>query len=202
MKKRNLTHARSKHMSKSEYNRHIKPALPMSNNTARKRPVPRHSGDFMAAVFPPEIFRIFSDDFRLVPAGKHRKLTGIHRKKSRKFPVGILPPLPAISSAFLQDLVTFPLLSCRFLRDPVAVIFDLGCYSALILRCLTSNTLSFLPISLFIFFGSTLTSLSTRKYWTAILIYIILMILVKYVVQVVLYLWNVNETNTSLSMNM
>jgi hypothetical protein len=78
------------------------------------------------AVFPPENFRIFSDDFRTVPAGKHRKLTGIHRKKSNKLPVGILLPLPAISSAFLQDPVTSPLLSCRILRDPVAVIFDLG----------------------------------------------------------------------------
>jgi hypothetical protein len=71
------------------------------------------------AVFSPENFRIFSDDFRPFPAGKHRKLTGIHRKKSNKFPVGILLLLPAISSAFL-------LLSCKLLWDPVAVIFDLG----------------------------------------------------------------------------
>jgi len=78
------------------------------------------------AVFPTEIFRIFSDDFRPVPAGEYGKLTGIHWKKSNKFPVGILPPLPAISVAFLQDPVTFPLLSCRILRDPVAVIFDMG----------------------------------------------------------------------------
>jgi hypothetical protein len=41
-----------------------------------------------------------------VPAGKHKKLTGIYRKKSEKFQVGILPPLPAISSVFLQDLGT------------------------------------------------------------------------------------------------
>jgi hypothetical protein len=66
------------------------------------------------AVFPPEIFRIFSDDFRPVPAGKHRKSTGIHRKKSNKFPVGILLLLPVISGAFLQD--------------PVVVIIDLGYY--------------------------------------------------------------------------
>jgi hypothetical protein len=72
----------------------------------------------MEAVFPRENFRIFSDDFRPVPAGKHMKLIGIHRKKSKKFPVGILLPLPAISGAFLQDPVTFPLLSCRILRDP------------------------------------------------------------------------------------
>jgi hypothetical protein len=78
------------------------------------------------AVFPPETFRIFSDDFRPVPAGKHRKSTGIHRKKPNKFPVGILLPLPAISGAFLQDPATFPLLFCGILRDPVAVIIDLG----------------------------------------------------------------------------
>jgi hypothetical protein len=64
------------------------------------------------AVFPPEIFRIFSDDFRPVPARKHRKLTGIHGTKSNEFPVRILLSLPAISGAFLQD--------------PAAVIFGLG----------------------------------------------------------------------------
>jgi len=64
------------------------------------------------AVFPPEICRIFSDDFRQVPAEKHGKLTGIYRKKSNKFPVGIL----------------LPLLSCRILRDPVAVIFNTGSF--------------------------------------------------------------------------
>jgi hypothetical protein len=48
-----------------------------------------------------------------------------HLNKSNRFPVGILLPLPAISGAVLQDPATFPLLSCRILRDPVAVIFDL-----------------------------------------------------------------------------
>ena len=65
----------------------------------------------MEAVFPSKIFRIFFDEFRPAPAGKHRKSTGIHRKKFRKFPVGILLPLLAVSGAFLQD--------------PVAIIFDL-----------------------------------------------------------------------------
>jgi hypothetical protein len=68
----------------------------------------------------------FADAFRPVPVESHRKLTGIHRKKSNKFPLGILLPLPAIFGAFLQDSVTFLLLSHRSLRDPVAVIFDLG----------------------------------------------------------------------------
>jgi len=45
--------------------------------------------------------------------------------------VGILLPLPVISSAFLQDLVTFPRLSCRVLRDSVAVIIDLGTQASL-----------------------------------------------------------------------
>jgi hypothetical protein len=55
------------------------------------------------AVFPPGIFRFFSDDFQQVPTENHRKLTGIDRKKSNEFPVGILLSLPAISGAFLQD---------------------------------------------------------------------------------------------------
>ncbi len=37
--------------------------------------------------FRPENFRTFSGDFRPVPVGTHRKLTGIHRKKSGPFPV-------------------------------------------------------------------------------------------------------------------
>jgi hypothetical protein len=48
-------------------------------------------------------FSDFSDDLRPVPTEKYRELIGIHRKKSRKFPVGILLPLPAISGAFLKE---------------------------------------------------------------------------------------------------
>jgi hypothetical protein len=55
--------------------------------------------------------------------------------------VGILLPVPVISSAFLQDPVTFPRLSCRILRDPVAVIIDLGILQVLM-------QLSFLLIQL------------------------------------------------------
>jgi hypothetical protein len=64
--------------------------LPRSNSPARKRPVPDNSGDFIEAVFRSENFRIFSNAFRPVPAGNHRKLVGIHRKKSEKCPAGIL----------------------------------------------------------------------------------------------------------------
>jgi hypothetical protein len=55
----------------------------------------------MEAVLQPEIFRIFPDGFGPIPAEKHKELTGIYRKKSKKFSVGILlPPFPAISGAF------------------------------------------------------------------------------------------------------
>jgi hypothetical protein len=82
------------------------------------------------AVFRPKIFWIFSDDFRPVLAGKHRKLIGIHRTKSGQFPVGILLPCSS-------DFLCFPAGSgdflVSFLRDPVAGIMDLGisrkCYS-------------------------------------------------------------------------
>ena len=78
----------------------------MSKTYGRKRPdreiFPVHFRGFrgstqetrrnMEAVLPPKIFRIFSVDFQTVPGGKHRRLTGISRKKFRKFPVGILLP--------------------------------------------------------------------------------------------------------------
>ena len=34
----------------------------------------------METVFQLENFRIFADDFRPVPGGKHRKVIGMHRK--------------------------------------------------------------------------------------------------------------------------
>jgi len=46
----------------------------------------------MEAVFPPGIFRIFSDVFRKDPLGKHWNLSESTGKKSGKFPVGILLP--------------------------------------------------------------------------------------------------------------
>ncbi len=48
----------------------------------------------MEAVFQPEFSRIFSNDLRPFPTGKHRELAGIHRKK---VPAGILLPLPVLS---------------------------------------------------------------------------------------------------------
>jgi len=42
---------------------------PSSNKPIRKLPVPGNSDDFVEAVFRPENFRIFSDDFRCFSAG-------------------------------------------------------------------------------------------------------------------------------------
>jgi hypothetical protein len=79
------------------HDHHDHHVLPRSKITGRFRQESTGNRWNVEAVFPPEIFRIFSDDFLPVPAGKHRKLTGIHRKKSNKFPVGILLPLPVLS---------------------------------------------------------------------------------------------------------
>jgi hypothetical protein len=88
----------------------------VEHNPVRKLPVPSNFGDFVEAVFQAEICRIFSDDFRPAPTGKHTKLTGIHWKKSGQFPVEILLPC---SSDFLQDPIIFS-------QDLVAGIIDLG----------------------------------------------------------------------------
>jgi hypothetical protein len=80
----------------------------------------------MEAVFRPENFRTFSDDFRLVSVGTQRKLTGIHQKKFGQFSAGILLPFPRNSDVFLQDPVTFPPLSGGIRSFPEAGIIDLG----------------------------------------------------------------------------
>jgi hypothetical protein len=61
---------------------------------AGKQPDPMDFRRISEAVFQPELSRIFSDDFRLVPTGKYRQLAGIHRRKSEKLSVGILLPFP------------------------------------------------------------------------------------------------------------
>ena len=101
-------------------------SLPRSNIPARKRPVTRNSGDFMEAVFRVGISRIFSNDFRLLPAGKHRILAGIHRNNLGSFRPEYCFQLPVISGVFLQDPVSFQHLSWRILRDPGAGIIVLG----------------------------------------------------------------------------
>lgn len=56
--------------------RHIR----SSKNMGRFRQEITRNRRNMEPVFPPEIFLILSDDLRPIPAGKHRKLTGIHRQ--------------------------------------------------------------------------------------------------------------------------
>jgi hypothetical protein len=55
--------------------------LPRSKNTGWFRQESTGNRWNVEAVFPPENFQIFFDDFRPVLAEKHRELTGIHRKK-------------------------------------------------------------------------------------------------------------------------
>ncbi len=101
----------------------IKAKSTRSNRPAWKRSVPGNSGDFVEAVFRPEIFRIFSNDFRSVPVRKHRNLAGIYRKKSENFPAGILLPCCSDFRCFPAGYVDF---SASFLQDPVAGIIGLG----------------------------------------------------------------------------
>jgi hypothetical protein len=60
--------------------------------TIRPGTVPGNSGNFVEAAFQAEIFRIFADDFRPVPARKSRKFTEIRGKKPEQFATSILGP--------------------------------------------------------------------------------------------------------------
>ena len=81
----------------------------------------------METVCRSEIFGIFSNDFRPIPGGKRREAVGMHREKSRKYPAGILFPCSGdVRRVPIEDPAFFPSLSCRFLRDLVTRIFDLG----------------------------------------------------------------------------
>ncbi len=88
---------------------------PRSNSPARKRPVLGDPSDFFGSSIPIGNFRIFSDDFRPVPAGKHRKLTGICRKKSGRFLIGILLPYSSDFQCFPAGSSDFP---ASFLQNP------------------------------------------------------------------------------------
>jgi len=90
--------------------------LPRLNSPAQTQTVLGNSDDFVEAVCRVEIFRIFSNVFQPVPAGKHRKLAGIHWKKFGRFPAGILLPFSSISGVFLQDAVPFSHLSCTMIE--------------------------------------------------------------------------------------
>ena len=102
--------------------------IPRSKNTDRFRQESTGNHQNVEAVFPPEIFWIFFDDFQPVPAEKHGKFIGIHRKKSKKFPVGILLPRSGDFRCFPAGSGDFPASFCGIPRDPVAGIIDLGIY--------------------------------------------------------------------------
>jgi hypothetical protein len=80
-----------------------------------KRPDPMDFWRILEAVFQPELFGIFPDDFRQVTTAKHRQLTGIHRKKSQKVPAGILLPFPRDFRCFPVGYGDFP---AYFLQNP------------------------------------------------------------------------------------
>ena len=68
-------------------------------------------------------FPMISDRFLPESTGNWSEFIG---KNPRNFRWEYCFHVPAISGAFLQDPVTFPLLSYRIPRDPVAGIIDLG----------------------------------------------------------------------------
>jgi hypothetical protein len=76
-------------------------------------------------VFRPEIFRIFSNAFSPVPAGKHKKLVGIHREKSDQLTDGVLLSYSSDLRCFPERYGDFP---ASFLHDSVAGIIDLDIY--------------------------------------------------------------------------
>ena len=81
----------------------------------------------MEAVFRPENFRIFSGAFRSLSCAFCQELVGNHRKKNPEiFRLEYCFHVPMTSGVFLQDPAFFPSLSCKFLRDLVTGIFDLG----------------------------------------------------------------------------
>ncbi len=101
--------------------------IPRSKNTGRFRQESTGNHRNVEALFPPVIFRFF----RWFPTGSCQKAQEIDRnppEKIQQISVGNTASTSGYFGAFLQDPVTFSLLSCRIRRDPAAVIFDLGKY--------------------------------------------------------------------------
>ncbi len=76
---------------------------PRSNSPARKRLVPGNSGDFVEAVFRPEMFQIFS----MLSVQFLHESTGMWEESARKNPDNFRPEycfyVPPIPGVFLQD---------------------------------------------------------------------------------------------------
>jgi hypothetical protein len=71
--------------------------------------------DQNGVVYGPYIWRSNTDRIRSVSIGKHRQLAGIHRKKSKNLPAGILLPFPRNFRCFPTGYGDF---SASFLQDP------------------------------------------------------------------------------------
>lgn len=94
----------SKDINDSKDAKGFKDTIPGQRCTVGTDGIQRISGIFhwnapethwkVEALFQSELSRIFSDDFRSFPTGKHMELAGIHRKK---VPAGILLSLPVLS---------------------------------------------------------------------------------------------------------
>jgi hypothetical protein len=92
------------------------PQVDDSGHRIRRDPSGKHQKSLEhGSSIPAGKFSLFSDDFRPIPVGKHRKLTGIHRKKSEQFPVGILLPCSSDFRCFPAGSGDFP---ASFLHDP------------------------------------------------------------------------------------
>ena len=90
-------------------------SYPRSKNTGKFRQESIENCRNVEAVFRSEIFRTFSDDFRPVPTGKQRKLTGIHWKKVREFSDRNTASTSVYFRCFPAGSGNFP---ASFLKDP------------------------------------------------------------------------------------
>ena len=101
----------------------MNPGQRIRNNSGRNTPEvtgswKHYSGWKISGFFPVHSYHF--------PVLSRQKLVGNHRKKSGIFRPEYCFHDPVTSGVFLQDPEFFPSLSCRFLKDLVTRIFDLG----------------------------------------------------------------------------
>ncbi len=89
--------------------------MPSSNSPVRKWPVLGNYGDFVEAVFRPEIFWIFSGRLLPTSCGFWQEPTENHWKKSKKILAGMLLPRPSDFRCFPAGHSDFP---ASFLQGP------------------------------------------------------------------------------------
>ncbi len=100
--------------------------VPKSKNTGRFRHEDTGNHQNMEAVFPPEIFRIFSNDFRPISRRKAHKIGWNPPEKNPENSHWNTASTSGDFRCILQNPVTFPLVFSMFRWDPVAGMFDLG----------------------------------------------------------------------------